>query len=185
MKKEIFFVTGNSDKFASAKHYLERQGINVIQHKIDIEEIQADTIEKVALDKAQKAFDILERPLFINDSGWMIPALNNFPGPFMKFINQWFKAEDFLNLMKDKENKLIILREVYIYKDNKETKLFSYDYEGEFLEEKMGEGLASDQVISLPKSDLSIAVRKEKGIRANYNNFWEEFGDWFINRKDD
>lgn len=132
----LYMVTGNNDKFKDAYYFLSQYGIEIEQKILDIPEIQSESIEKVAIDKAQKAFDCIKQPLFINDSGWKIPSLNGFPGPYMKYINNWFTADDFLALMRDKQDRTIVLEQVYVYRDAKETKVFIYEYNGTILEEK-------------------------------------------------
>ncbi len=68
MSFNLIYVTGNQAKYLTAKKYFEPLGVDVVQKKLDIPEIQSDKIEEVALDKAQKAFNILKQPLIVNDT---------------------------------------------------------------------------------------------------------------------
>ena len=133
MNRSIVYVTGNQSKIDTAQQYLIKKEITVTQEKVAIDEIQSENIEEVALDKAKKAYKALQKPLLVNDAGWIIPALNGFPGPFMKYMNKWLTAEDFLNLMKGKVDNTVILREVYVYSDGKQSKIFAYDHKATFL----------------------------------------------------
>ncbi len=184
MQKIVVYVTGNKSKVATAQHYLSKKGITVAQERVSIDEIQSENIEEVALDKAKKAYKILQKPLLVNDAGWIIPALNGFPGPFMKYINDWFTAEDFLNLMKDKEDDTVILRDIYVFYDGNDSKTFSYNHKGKFLKEIKGEGRASDMVISLSESGESVAeeMMKTKDTE-NYNPFWDDFSKWLNDKQ--
>jgi len=65
---KIFYVTGNDHKFKDAKRYAKEFGINLIQKKLNIKEIQSNSIEKIAKDKAKQVFNILKHPLIVNDS---------------------------------------------------------------------------------------------------------------------
>ena len=85
-------------KFNHAKESLAKFGVDLEQKDLDIDEIQSDSISKIAEDKAKKAFAILQEPLVVSDSGWEIPALNNFPGPYMKYVNHWFSVRFFSGL---------------------------------------------------------------------------------------
>ncbi len=181
MKKIINYITGNPDKVRSANQLLSEFNIEVNQKKVDIDEIQSDSIEEIAIDKAKKAFELIKEPLFVNDAGWLIPALNGFPGPFMKFVNDWFSATDFLNLMKDHENREIILREVTVYIDKDQTKIFTHDVKGTILKEIFeGEGKSSDKVVSLTNDGTSIAQANQENnfASAKEQPMWSEFGKW-------
>jgi non-canonical purine NTP pyrophosphatase (RdgB/HAM1 family) len=102
---KIKYVTGNQIKINFAKKQLDKYNIEIEQVRLEIDEIQSEDKFAVTTDKAQKAFEILKSPLFVTDTFWEIPALNGFPGAYMKYVNKWFSSEDFLALMKNKENR--------------------------------------------------------------------------------
>lgn len=180
---KIFYATGNQGKFKTAEFMLQSFGVELEQKPLDITEIQAENVEEVALDKARKAFTQVQAPLFISDSGWIIPSLKGFPGPYMKYINDWFQPEDFLNLMKDKEDRKIILRQVIVYVDNNQTKTFIFDSPGRILDKVQGvSGRPSDRVITLSKGGRSIAEEKEQTTGGfsleGEEELWQDFGNW-------
>ena len=102
---KIKYVTGNKIKINYANNQLNKFGIEIEQVVLDVHEIQSLEKFAVAEDKAKKAFAILNEPFFVTDTFWEIPALNGFPGAFMKYINNWFVPQDILNLMKDKNDR--------------------------------------------------------------------------------
>ena len=177
----LFYITGNKHKFETAKVFLQSKGIKISQRELEIAEIQSDSIEEVAEDKAKKAFEIIKEPLFVSDSGWDIPALKGFPGPYMKYINQWFEPEDFINLLKNYQNREIILKQALVYVDEGQTKIFTHNSRGIILSEVMGKsGVPSDRVISLSKNGLSIADEKDKkgfSIEGE-EKLWNDFSSW-------
>lgn len=176
--KKLWYVTGNSNKFKSAQEYLKTQGIEIGQKSIDIDEIQAETIEEVAIDKAKKAFEYLKEPLFVNDSGWIIPALNGFPGPYMKYINDWLSPEDFIHLMQGKGDRASILKQVVVYVDGKTQQVFERDNEGTILNHPgKVSGRSSDMVVSF-EDGISFAEQKEKGASLK-EEVWEDFANWY------
>ena len=76
----LYYITGNISKFETARGFFGPLGVEIVQKKLDIIEIQSDSTEEIAVDKANKAFSKLKHALIINDSGWYISALNGFPG---------------------------------------------------------------------------------------------------------
>ena len=50
------------------------------------EEVQADAVAEVALGKARQAWRVLRRALIVQDSGFQLHTLQNFPGPYTKYV---------------------------------------------------------------------------------------------------
>ena len=66
--KKIVYITGNWSKIMSAKHILEPLGIKVDHIKMETTEIQADTVEEIAIHSAKEASDKLKCDVLKNDS---------------------------------------------------------------------------------------------------------------------
>ena len=82
MTKPVF-VTGNPSK---AKYFSELIGIEFDHHKLDLDEIQSTDLYKITEDKARRAYDILRRPVLVEDISLHFEALGSLPGPFIKFF---------------------------------------------------------------------------------------------------
>lgn len=175
----LYYVTGNSHKFQDAKRYLGEYGIKIEQKVLEIQEIQSDSVEEIAVDKAKKAYEILKKPLFVNDSGWYISALNGFPGPLMHYMSQWLNPQDFLNLMQGKENRDIILKQVNVYYDGTTVQLFVHETIGKIIKEVRGEGRLIDCVTVFLENGLTIAEAKEQGIKpVDEEALWSDLAVW-------
>lgn len=185
--KTLHYITGNQSKFNNAQILFESKKINLTQIKLDIYEIQSSDPFLIAKSKAQQAWEQLRKPLFINDTFWIIPALKGFPGPYMKYINIWFTPQDFINLMRNKTNRTIILRDTIVYIDKRESKIFTNDHTGTILETVYSGEYKnpSDAVISLSKSGKSLAeeVANKSFFLKEENIAWNEFIKWLtLNR---
>ncbi|AHB41885.1 Ham1 family protein [Candidatus Saccharibacteria bacterium RAAC3_TM7_1] len=77
------FVTGNPNK---TTYFSKLIGIEFDHHKLDLGEIQSTDLRKITEDKARRAYDILRRPILVEDVGLFFNALGNLPGPFIKFF---------------------------------------------------------------------------------------------------
>ena len=177
----LYYATGNSEKFADAKRFFEKRGIVIKQLNVEVDEIQNDNLEKIALNKALAVYEQVKKPLFVNDAGWLIPALNGFPGPYMKDINQWFRPQDFILLLSDKKDRRVILRDTIVYIDEFGSQVFTNDCLGLILSEPYGaEGRPSDNVISLTKSKKSIAEEVKNGnfLLDDEEKAWSDFVKW-------
>ncbi len=100
----ITLVTGNKDKINEASAICSRYGITVNVATADIDEIQNSDPTKICITKVRSVHSILGEPVVVNDSSWSIPALNGFPGGYMKDVTGWFSPDDFLSLMSNHED---------------------------------------------------------------------------------
>lgn len=177
------FVTGNKIKFKSAQEYLHSLEIAITQKDLSLEEIQSDSIETIVVHKANQAFNILSSPILITDHGWSIHGLKGFPGPYMKYMNEWFTAQNFLDLTKNLKDRRIILHEVVCFKDNSGYKVFSKDHQGTLLSEIKG-----DETIYPAMTICSFipGISEAEAIKSGQQSFdstsiWEEFSNWYKN----
>ena len=190
MAKKIAFITGNPHKLEEAKSVLKNYEIVVESLQFDIEEIQHYNPLEITKAKVRAAYEKAGQSVVVNDSSWEIPALGGFPGGYMKDVVNWFTAEDFLALMKDKNDRRIILHDVVAYFDGEQLELFIYDQTGVFINEPRGEGTSMNQVVSMEDSGgLTIAEEfalRHDGAEINPCHFqhWQKFGEWFIARDD-
>ena len=72
---KIIYITGNWAKVKSAKQILEPLGIEVDNVKMGTTEIQADTVEEVAIHSAKEASEKLNCSTLKNDTGLFIEEL--------------------------------------------------------------------------------------------------------------
>ena len=122
--KKIVYVTGNWSKIMSAKNILEPLGIEVDNIKMETTEIQADTVEEVAIHSAKEASDKLRCAVLKNDTGLFIEALNGFPRAFVNFSLDTIGINGILKLMEGKENRKCAFNECLAYHDGKDIHYF-------------------------------------------------------------
>lgn len=103
----INFVTGNRLKFDIAAAFFAPLGDNfrLIQRDIDIPEIQAETMEEVAIWSAQDAVRQVGEACIVSDAGLCIEALDGFPGPFLRYANKWLGIDGYLRLLASQANR--------------------------------------------------------------------------------
>lgn len=137
--KIIKYVTGNWAKIMSAKQKLEPLGFEVEQIKMDVPEIQDDSIEEVAKFSSKWASDKLKCNVLKNDSGICIDALNGFPGPYTHYVDDVLGMDKILKLMENEENRKAHFVEVLAYTEyGKEPVVFTSITPGTISLEKSG-----------------------------------------------
>lgn len=176
-KRTIYFVTGNKYKFKIAKEALKNFKINLIQKELETPEIQDMDIIKIASYSAVWASKILKSPVIVSDAGCYIEALNEFPGPFIKYINNYLSANDFLRLMKNHKNRKVVFKDCLAYcEPNKKPIIFVSSAQGKLATKVGKKGLTSINRIFIPDgfNRPESEIAKEEMIKfwnSNINNF--------------
>src|SRR5690242_7385651 len=103
MTKTLYFVTTNAGKFEEVKKWINEldPSIDLIQVSLDIPEHQSLDVHKVALAKAIDAWNLVKKPLLIDDGGIYLEKYNKFPGTLSKFVADGIGIEGILTLCKD------------------------------------------------------------------------------------
>jgi non-canonical purine NTP pyrophosphatase (RdgB/HAM1 family) len=182
--KQLLFATGNAKKFVTAQQTCEQHGIQLVQISLAVTEIQEENAEKVALDKAAKAFEVIQKPVTITDDSWSFSGLNGFPGVYLHSINEWFTPEDFLRLTSGLKDRQITQTQYLIYTDHQKQRVFKNQTAGIILTEARGTSkYPHEPVLSLAGDNgLSIAEAYEKASDKSTRDsarVWHDFATWF------
>ena len=177
---EITFITGNQKKLATATRILNKYNIKINNIKIETPEIQADDSEEVAKFSAKWAAEKLQKAVVVSDVCWQIPALNGFPGVYMKYAATIIGNTGFLKLMEGKKDRTIIFKEVLAYcEPGKEPITLSGTIKGEIQDSAEKEEFCNwsvDSIIKLEgcKNILSKIVQEERDKVFAKVNTWDK-----------
>ena len=181
---QFAFVTSNDEKISTARRHLHVVGLRFDTISVDLIEIQSADIVEIAKNKAEQAFKQLGAPVVVSDHSWSIPALNGFPGPFMKYVNQWFSTSDMQNLMAHHDDKTIIKTEVVFFRDSRVSKAFTCSMSGRFVEEPRGSGLPLMRIVSFLEDGRTVSECIESDTDASLDyTVWEDFAKWYLESK--
>lgn len=151
---KIIYCTGNKFKLNLANKILNPLGIDVEGRKIDLPEIQANSIEDVAKYSSKSASNMLQLNTLKNDSGLVIPALNNFPSAYTKYVEETLTENGIIKLMDGIKNREAYFLEVLAYTEyGKEPVIFVSKTEGTIAQKAEGEFGWSYDRIFIPKGE--------------------------------
>ena len=105
MLKHISLITNNEMKFRNSQRALKKFGIEVEQEKMEVPEIQSSDVKQIAEFSAKYAGNLINKTTIKIDVSFEIRALNGFPGPFVKYVNQWLSPEKILRLMENEKDR--------------------------------------------------------------------------------
>lgn len=137
------FVTSNKHKSREIAQIL---GKIIRVRQLDIPEIQSLNIDEVITAKAKAAYNILKKPVVVEDVSFEIKALNGLPGTFVKFFMQRLGSEGTARLVKSKDRTIIVTAAVAIY-DGFRLKILKGTVKGALTIESRGtSGFAFDHI---------------------------------------
>ncbi|HJP80781.1 MAG TPA: non-canonical purine NTP pyrophosphatase [Candidatus Saccharimonadales bacterium] len=122
--KEIIFVTSNTGKVKTLERKLNTTKYRVTRKNIELPEIQADNSREISIFKARAAYDMLRRPVIVQDSSFHIAALGGFPGPYIKYVNETIGAEGILRLLQNVSDRSAHFELALTYKDKNIERTF-------------------------------------------------------------
>jgi len=77
------FITGNQNK---ANYLAKWLNIELSHQKVDLDEIQSTSLDEIVTHKVRQAYDLIKKPVLVEDVSLGFNALNGLPGPFIKFF---------------------------------------------------------------------------------------------------
>lgn len=113
--KTISFITSNKGKMIEAIARLEPLGYTVVQQDLGYPEIQADSLQEVALYGVECVRQRLKTAFFLEDSGIFISALKAFPGVYSKYVFQTIGLPGVLALLEHELDRSAVFRSVIAY----------------------------------------------------------------------
>ncbi len=177
---DLFFVSSNTHKFKEAQEILNSFGISVEFFKLNLQEIQSNSIREIALQKAQDAFSKCKKSLIIEDDGLCIDSLGGFPGPYSSYVHKTIGNKGILNLLKKNRNAKFI--STIVYCDKKNLEFFEGKIDGAISKSEKGDGWGYDPIF-IPKN-----LKKTFGELTHKNNLshrykaLKKFSNWYLHK---
>lgn len=135
--KRVTFITGNQHK---ADYLQKLLGIEIAHQKIDLDEIQSTDLDEIVKHKVKQAYDILLKPVLVEDVSLEFNALGGLPGPFIKFFVDGPGLEATAKLLDSFADKTATAKCTFGYFDGTKLQLFHGSLNGEIAAEPRGDG---------------------------------------------
>jgi XTP/dITP diphosphohydrolase len=185
--KTVYFITSNKGKFLEAKTKFSGLDIKIIQKNLGYPEIQADSLEEVALFGAKHIQKKFDKPFILEDAGLFIDSLNGFPGVYSAYIYYKIGLSGILRLLKNEKNRKAIFRSVYAYGESgKDPILFIGECRGTISDRELGSHGFGYDPIFIPencKKTFAQMETKEKNKVSHRGASLIKLKDFFKNMK--
>ena len=132
------FITGNQNK---ADYLAKTLGIELEHQKIDLDEIQSVNPLEIVEHKVRQAYDIIQKPVLVEDVSLVFNALNGLPGPFIKFfVDAESGLENLCRMLDGFDDRSAYASVVYGYFDGEVLKLIPGRLAGAIAKSPRGDG---------------------------------------------
>lgn len=144
VQRTLTVVTGNRNKAAEIEAIT---GWPVETIDIDIAEVQSLSVEEVAKQKALDAFEVVKRPVVVDDTGMEIEALGGLPGALVSWFLDSLGPAGMLKLIQGVEKRRASVSTCIAYADANGAKTFVGTIQGSLAQDCTGkEGFGYDPI---------------------------------------
>lgn len=132
------FITGNQNK---ADYLARNLGIELEHQKIELDEIQSANPFEIIEHKVRQAYQIIQKPVLVEDVSLVFNTLNGLPGPFIKFfVESKDGLENLCRMLDGFDDRSAYASVIYGYFDGAELKIIDGRLDGTIASHPRGEG---------------------------------------------
>ena len=183
---ELFFASSNEHKFQEAERILANLGMQINLFKTTLEEIQSNNLNDIAEKKAINAYDLIQKPVIIEDDGLFINTLNGFPGPYSSYVYDTIGNKGIMDLLENSKVRDAKFVSIIAYCDSDcDVKLFESSIPGKIssIIEKGGWGY--DPIFIPDGESKTYANVSDKDKFSHRSVALTKFSNWFLDKQKD
>ncbi|MGQ9460925.1 MAG: XTP/dITP diphosphatase [Candidatus Bathyarchaeaceae archaeon] len=183
-----FFITSNVHKFNEARRVLAEYKVAVAMLRTEAIEIQDDNLENIAKASAMDAVKKCGLPIFVEDAGLFIKALNGFPGPYSSYVYRTIGTKGILKLMENVDKREAYFQSVVAFSSPEETpKCFQGKVKGKIsMEERGSSGFGFDPIFEPSggqKRTFAEMTTTEKNKYSHRAEALRKFAEWYTSAR--
>jgi len=183
---ELFFASSNENKFQETERILSNLGVQINLFKTTLEEIQSNNLNDIAEQKAINAYDLIQKPVIIEDDGLFINSLNGFPGPYSSYVYDTIGNEGIIKLLENSEIRDAKFVSIIAYCDNDSSvKLFESSIPGKISPTIETGGWGYDPIFIPAGESKTYANVSDKDKFSHRSVSLKKFSSWFLDRQKD
>ena len=183
---KLFFASSNENKFQEAERILSDLGVQINFYKTILEEIQSNDLNDIAEKKAINAYDLIQKPVIIEDDGLFINSLNGFPGPYSSYAYDTIGNKGIMSLLENSQIRDANFVSIIAYCDNDYgVKLFESSIPGKISSVIEKGGWGYDPIFIPDGESKTYANVSDKDKFSHRSASLKKFSNWFLDKQKD
>ena len=186
-RDSLVLVTQNQHKLKELRPLFMKYNVEFDTTSLEKHEIRSENIEEIAREAAKVAFETLQKPVVVDDTGFFVDALNGFPGSYAGIVLKFIGFDGILQLMTDKVERASVFKTAVGYYDGQHLESFLGTMSGSVARNPAGEGGFGYDPIFVPdgfaKTYAELTFDEKVNISHRTKAF-EEFLRWFSSTLD-
>ncbi|MGD9396008.1 MAG: XTP/dITP diphosphatase [Candidatus Thorarchaeota archaeon] len=186
-RDRLVLVTQNQHKLKELRPLFKRYSVEFDITDLEKHEIRSENIEEIARIAAKIAFEALQKPVVVDDTGFFVDALNGFPGSYAGIVLKMIGYEGILRLMHNIEERSSKFMTAVGYCNGNHLESFVGTMLGSVAFKPAGEGGFGYDPIFLPtgfpKTYAELTLDEKVSISHRTQAF-EKFLQWYTSTLD-
>lgn len=180
----VTFASTNQNKYREVQSILSAHNISADFAQINLVEIQSDSLEEIATEKAKSAFLHVGRPVIVEDDGLFVDALRGFPGQYSSHAFKTIGNEGILKLLAGSADRSASFRSLIAFYDGKHMSISEGRADGRISDKITEGGWGYDPIFIPAGTDLTFAqLGNRKNEYSHRKAALEEFARRFTAAK--
>ena len=183
---KLFFASSNENKFQEAERILSNLGVQINFYKTILEEIQSNDLNDIAEKKAINAYDLIQKPVIIEDDGLFINVLDGFPGPYSSYVYDTIGNEGIMKLLENSQTRDAKFVSIIAYYSTEHgVKLFESSIPGKISSVIEKGGWGYDPIFIPNGESKTYANVSDKDKFSHRAESLTKFSNWFLDKQKD
>ena len=162
---DVTLITGNKGK---AEYFEKLMGMKINHIDVDVEEIQSLDLEEIIKHKVMQAYNIVKKPVVVEDVSLEFKAFGRLPGTFIKFFLKELPMQEICDLLNNKSREATA-RCIIGYYDGKNIEMFKGELSGSIAISPKGErGYGWDKIFIPDGYNITRAEMNEEDDKKTY-----------------
>ncbi len=181
----LSFASTNENKFGEIKSILQKYELKIEFCKMEIKEMQSDSISEIAFEKARYAFSYINSPVIVEDDGLFIDRLNGFPGQYSAFVYKTIGNTGILDLLRNYENRSAEFVSIVAFSSGKSQQIFEGKIRGHIAKAITEGGWGFDPIFIPSGSHLTFGQLKNIQKKQEFSHRSKallQFIEWYIEK---
>ncbi|HEV8406033.1 MAG TPA: RdgB/HAM1 family non-canonical purine NTP pyrophosphatase [Nitrososphaera sp.] len=181
MLRAATFASTNQNKYREVQSILSTYGLAVDFVELNLTEIQSDSLEEIAGEKAKSAFARVSRPVIVEDDGLFIDALKGFPGQYSSHAYKTIGNDGIMKLLAGSTNRKASFRSLIAFYDGEHLSISEGKVEGRISNEITEGGWGFDPIFVPAGTSLTFAQLKDrKNEYSHRKKALDNFARWYL-----